>query len=259
MSWESVLVDGPATDVTPHQGEGLDLEVLYPGIADLGGDAGNIFYLCACLPGATLHQTHLGERPYFMDHHPDFVFLGNMDASNQERAAKDLAPWKERLVELADDGVPILFTGAAAEILGEHVALDHGRAFDGLGIFPFTTTMHPISERINDFFVGTADGIEILGWKSQFTESFGDNTRSCFARGTRGCGINLGTDLEGFRRGGLVATWLLGPFLVANPVYTEHLIATMGVAHPQLAFEKVARKAFERRIVELRDTSRIAD
>ncbi len=259
MSWEDVLPQGPATDIDRSVGEGLHLEALYPGVADLGGDAGNIFYLSACLPGATLHQTHLGARPYFMDHTPDFVFLGNMDGQNQERVARELAPCRERIAELADAGVPMLFSGAAAEILGEHIELDHGRSFDGLAIFPFQTKMHPISERINDLFAGEADGIEILGWKSQFTESFGDNSHDFFAEGARGCGINLGTSLEGFRRGGLMATWLLGPFLVANPAYAKHLIATMGVAHPRLAFEKMVQAAFDRRIEEMRDTSRIAD
>ena len=61
--------------------------------------------------------------------------------------------------------------------------------------------------------------------------------------------------VEGFRRGGLMATYLTGPLLVLNPPFTKQLLQDLG-AEGTLAFEEAAMEAYEARLAEFRDEKR---
>ena len=61
--------------------------------------------------------------------------------------------------------------------------------------------------------------------------------------------------MEGFRRGGLMATYLTGPLLVLNPPFTKQLLQELG-AEGTLAFEEAAMEAYEARLAEFRDEKR---
>ena len=234
------------------------VEILFPELCDLAGDNGNVMYLKACLPDATFHETTLTDEPFLAAGDPDIVLLGHMTERDQTRAVERLRPYRDRIIELADAGCVMLFTGAAAEILGRGITFYNGEKVDGLGIFDFETRGGPISDRINDFFVGPFEGFEVIGWKSQFNQAFGDNTGCFFSEATRGMGINRSTKLEGFRRNNLIATWVLGPMLPFNPDFVRWMLDAAGATDAQVAFEDVARSSFVRRHGEMLDPKRKA-
>ena len=69
----------------------------------------------------------------------------------------------------------------------------------------------------------------------------------------RGVGRRPGSAAEGFRRGGLMATYLIGPLLVLNPPFTKWLLRELGAKSDDLAFEDTAVAAYNARLAEFRD------
>ena len=111
--------------------------------------------------------------------------------------------------------------------------------------------------RHNSFFLGTyGAGMEIVGFKSLFGHTYGaDDPGTGLFKVVRGVGRRPGSLVEGFRRGGLMATYLTGPLLVLNPPFTKQLLQELG-AEGTLAFEEAAMEAYEARLAEFRDEKR---
>lgn len=232
---------------------GTVIEVLYPEFGNLAGDNGNAMYLRACLPAATFIETPFGAEPAFARRDDiSCILLGCMSERQQERVLEALMPWRDRLLELADAGVPMLFTGSAAELLGTMIVTPEGRGITALGLFDIVTHRHTPTR-----YTGTGLGaftpasgsepIEIVGFKMQFTQAEGNNARFPFCELKQGFGLNGRSSLEGMRRRNLIATWLLGPILPMNPPFTRWLLDTMGERDAPLAHEEVARRAYEKR------------
>ncbi len=228
------------------------VEVLYPEFGNQAGDNGNEMYLRACLPDATFVHTSYGDKPYFMEKTPSLVLMCGMTEMQQDIVARELELYRDRLFELVDAGVPMLFTGSAPEVLGTSITNPDGTSVDGLGLFDFVTHRN-MPKRYLDVVVGTfvpAPGdkpIEVVGFKIQFTLMEGHNESSFFLADEVGFGLNERSKLEGFRKNNLIATWLIGPLLPSNPDLVRWILDTMGERDAKLAFEDEARRAHDER------------
>ena len=146
------------------------VEVLYPEYANQAGDNGNAMYLRACLPDATFVETSHDDVPYFAEHVPSLVLLCGMSEAQQEKTIELLMPYRDRLNELVDAGVPMLFTGSAPEVLGSKIVNPDGSEVCGLGILDFVTHRN-MPERYHDVVIGDfvpAPGqkpIKVVGFK----------------------------------------------------------------------------------------------
>lgn len=230
------------------------IEVLYPEFGNQAGDNGNAMYLRACLPDASFIETPYGARPAFATRDDiSLILMGGMTERQQERAAAALVPYRERLAHLADAGVPMLFTGNAAELLGRAIVTPEGREIACLGLFG-VVTRQLTPKRFTGVGLGTftpelgAPDIDIVGFKMQFTQMEGYNDTACFCTLKQGFGLNERSSFEGVRRNNLIGTWFLGPLLPVNPPFTRWLLDTMGRPDAPLAFEDVARRAYDQRV-----------
>ncbi len=97
------------------------------------------------------------------------------------------------------------------------------------------------------------DPLQLLGFKIQFTQTQVDpaGEQVPFCTLDRGWGISEGSAQEGFRRGGLIATWLLGPILPTNPEFMRWFCEKITGSPVALAFEDEARAAYDMRRAEL--------
>ena len=130
------------------------------------------------------------------------------------------------------------------------------RAFDGLGILPTHAEYH-MMKRHNSFLLGSFQDMEIVGFKSLFGHTYPDDElANPLFRVERGVGRHPGAFAEGFLRGGLMATYLIGPLLPLNPPFTRYLLEQMGAKDVHLAFEDTAMKAYRARVEEFRDEKR---
>mgnify|MGYP002614933531 CR=1 FL=1 len=230
------------------------IEILYPEFGNQAGDNGNAMYLKACLPEAEFVETAFGDAPAFASRNDiSLVLLCGMTERQQERVLEELMPLRDRLLELVDAGVPMLFTGNAAELLGNMIVTPEGRGITGLGIFDFVT--HQLTpKRFTGVGLGGfipapgVDPIDIVGFKMQFTQMEGDNASAAFCELKQGFGLNLNSTHEGFRRNNLIATWFLGPLLPVNPPFTRWLLDTMGEPDAPLAHAEVAERSYAQRV-----------
>lgn len=228
----------------------MKIEILFPEICNLFGDMGNMKYLKKCLTNAEFVSTAFGDKPLFADEAPALIYLAPSNEKNQELIIKALLPYRDRINELIKNGTPMLFTGNSGEILFKEIEDYDGRKIPALNILPFTAKREQYN-RFNGLNHGTMpDGTEILGFRSQFTYWFGDNSDCYFVKCIKGIGINKASDKEGIMVNNLIATAQLGPILINNPAFTKKLLKLIGTEGDALAFEEDIKKAFEIRKAE---------
>ncbi len=226
----------------------MKIEILYPEFCNLNGDMGNMKYLKRCLPEAEVIETAIDQEPSFLSQEDiALVYMGTLSERSQEIVIKKLMPHKEAVKQKIEAGQLFLFTGNSVEVLGNYIENEDGSKIEALGIFN-VYAKRDMLHRHNSFFLGTYEDIEILGFKSQFTMLYGDNSNNYLAEVQMGIGINPETKLEGIHQNNFIATYVIGPLLILNPYFTLKLLKMMGVDKPKLAFEEEVLKAYEVRL-----------
>lgn len=234
----------------------MKIEILFPEISNIYGDFGNIMYLKKCLPEAEFIETNLNTEPSFLKEDIDLVYLGSMTESAQEKAIKQLEPYKEKIKENIDNGKAMLFTGNSFEIFGQYIENDDGSKVQALGILDIYSKREMMN-RYNSLFLGEFEGIKIVGYKDQFSHEYGNNEDNYFAKVIRGTGLNRESKLEGIRINNFIGTTILGPLLVLNPIFTKYFIHNiLNKPDVEISFEKEAMEAYEARLKEYEDLKR---
>lgn len=231
--------------------EKITIEILFPEFCNLYGDISNMKYLKKCMPKANFIETAFDEEPAFNNEKVNFIYLGPMTENRQEKVIQKLKPYKEKIEELIKENVIFLITGNAIEIFGKYIENEDGSKIEALGIFD-TYAKRDMLHRHNSIFVGTWEDIELVGFKSQFTFSYGENSENYFAKAEKGIGLNKESNLEGIQKNNFIATYLIGPILILNPYFTEKLIQKMGMEEPNLAFKEDLIQAYNQRLEELK-------
>ena len=251
------------------------IEMLYPEICNYFGDYDNVIYLASCIENAKVINTHLPDTPAFVNDEVDFIYMGSMTEKSQEIVIEKLKPYVKELKKLINENKVILFTGNAVEVLGNYIEKDNGEKIEALGILDFYTKRQMMN-RLNCLALGDLEvlspsrnekeskkentssdsknkkSIKIVGFKSQFTQSFGDNSKNYFVKLERGFGLDEKSKLEGFRINNLFATFILGPILPLNPEFTKYILRLLN-QKDELKFEKEATEAYEIRLKEFED------
>ena len=230
----------------------MTVEILYPEVCGLYGDAQNGEYLKKTLPDAEFHITDLNSRPFFAENDPDIIYIGSMSEEMQRRVLGIFSPLKERLTELIEKGTVILATGNAAELFCEKIEyITEKKEAKGLGIFPLTVKTD-LFKRYNGKALGKFEDIDIVAFRSQFSFIYGDNKNNYFLKMLRGDGINKESSLEGMRKNNLICTNCLGPILPLNPLFTEYIVSLAG-SDAKAAFREEAMDAYNKRLSEFND------
>lgn len=228
------------------------VEILFSEVCGIFGDSQNPEYLRATLPEAQFIYTDITEEPYFINHDVDMIYIGAMAESTQRRVIEKLAPHKDRIVELIEKDIPILATGNAGEIFCRKIDyVTEEISVEGLGIFDMEVNTDHF-RRYNGKVIGKAAGITVVGFRSQFSFIYGDNSDCFFLECERGDGINKESKLEGLRKNNLMCTQIIGPILPLNPLFTEYLCKLAG-ADVQAAYREAAMDAYEQRVSEFSD------
>ena len=232
----------------------MKIEILYSDYF-IFGDGANVDYIEKCLPEAEFIYTSIHDTPYFAENEPDLIYMGAMSENNQGRVIAALMPLKNRLCELIEKGVHILFTSNSCDILGNYI-IDGKKKIECLGLFDFTTERKML-KRFNAMTLGNYNGIEMMGFKSQFgVATPSENCNEFFFDVTRGSGLYKDFGKEGFKRNNLIATYIIGPFLVVNPVFTKQWLSEIAVKEITLPFENTAMECYRNRLAEFKDENR---
>lgn len=231
----------------------MKIEVLFPEFCNLYGDTQNMRYLKQCMPEAEFIETSLAEEPVFAKEKVDLIYLGPMKERTQEKVIKKLLPYKERIQELIENNTIFLFTGNALEVLGEYIENEDGSKIEAVGIFDVHAKRDMLN-RYNGMVLGEVENIEIVGFKATFSFLYGNNEDKYFFETKKGIGLNKESKLEGIRKNNFIGTYIIGPILIINPLFTKYLMKLMGVENPELKFEKIAMEAYEARLAEFKSS-----
>lgn len=230
----------------------IKIEVLYSEYANLFGDLMNIHYLKKCIPDAQIIYTNLNDIPTFTKETVSMIYMGPMTEYQQELVIQALLPYKEQLQSAIDHNTVFLLTGNAMETLEAYIENEDGSRITGLNLFS-TYAKRDMFHRYNSLILGEYKGISLVGFKAQFSHSYGDNYHCYFYKVLRGDGLCPGSQLEGLHKNNFFGTYTVGPFLVENPLFTKYLLKQMGIPNPILAFESSIMEAYRKRLVEFRN------
>lgn len=228
----------------------MKIEVLFPEFANLFGDCWNWRYLARCLPEAELILTGYGDEPRFVSERVDMIIMGAMTEHGQELAIKKLMPQRDRLRQLIDTGVVFLMTANAGEVFCEYIENEDGSRIAGLGLVPLHAR-RDMMHRYNSIELCTFEDMELVGFKAEFSQLYGDNSGFGFAEAKYGIGINKKTKHEGVRIKNYFSTSLVGPFIMMNPPFVKYLMRLLGVQEPALPFEDTNMAAYEARLADI--------
>ena len=227
----------------------MKVEILYPAIANLYGEAVEMRYIEKCLPDAEIIKTELNDEPAFVRNDVDFIFMGPLTESGQEKAISRLNPYVDRINELIDRGTVFLVIGNALEVFGDYIENEDGSKIKALGIFP-TYAKRKMMNRYNSLFLGEFENMKIVGFKAQFSHSYGGNENEGLFKVIRGAGLNPDAKYEGVKRNNFFGTYLLGPLLILNPEFTKYILSLLGVENAALPCEKDITLAYGQRLKE---------
>ena len=223
----------------------MKIEIMYPELCCLYGDKGNTMFLQQCLPDAEFIYTELNETPHFLTEDIDLCCMYSMSEQSQEWILSRLMPCRDQIAKCFETGKTLfLLTGNALELLGKYIQREDGSKVEALGIFD-TYTVRQAPKRFNTLIQAEFAGMQLLGYTSRFSHTYGVTEALAMARVSIGTGCEPGGKLEGIRSGRIIATYLLGPLLVANPDFAKWLLAELGINQPKLPFEADLYKAYE--------------
>lgn len=233
------------------------IEVLYSELCNLFGDSANIKYLEKCLPKARFIYTGIEDVPAFTHEKVNLIYMGPMSENTQELVISKLSKYKKEIKDNIDNDVNFLIVGNALEVFGKYIENEDGTKIEGLSIFD-VYAKRDMMKRYNTLVLGTFNDIEMVGFKSQFTQMYGDNSQY-FIDVKRGTGINKESIKEGIKVNNFIGTYLLGPILIINPLFTKYLLNKMGSKDTTLVYEKEAMLAYNKRLEEFKDMNRKLD
>ena len=227
----------------------LKIEVLFPEICNLFGNMYNIKYLEKSVQDIEIIYTSLTDTPKFVDEKVDMIYMAPMTENSQELVIEKLKPYTDKIKELIEQNQLFLVIGNALEIFGKYIENEDGSRIEGLGITDLYAK-RDMMHRYNSLFLGKIEDIKIVGFKSQFAKSYGDNSSNYLFDALKGPGINEASKFEGIRINNFMGTYVLGPILVLNPYFTKYLLKLIGIKDINLAYEEEAVSCYKIRLKE---------
>lgn len=227
------------------------IEMLYPEIASLYGEKGNLDLLKLCFPEALFKMTMLNDEPYFVKHEVDLIVMGPTTEEFQKIIIKRLTPYIDRIQTLIRENIHFWMTGNAMDIFGAYIEDEEGNRVLGLGLFDYHACLYR-PKRFNSYVLGKIEDMEVVGFKSQFSQIFPSQIQSWF-KVDRGFGLNEKTMDEGIKLNNFIGTQCLGPFWILNPDFTLQYFKALGYAKAELPYHAEMLEAYRQRILEFKD------
>ncbi|MEW5762378.1 MAG: glutamine amidotransferase [Bacillota bacterium] len=227
---------------------------LYPDLLNLYGDRGNITaFVRRCewrgIP-VEVREIGLGQPVDFEA--VDFVFLGGGSDREQTLMAEDLARRREELWAAIEGDLVVLAICGGYQLLGRYYRTLQGETIPGLGLLDFHTRAGE-KRLIGDIAVEVElDGrkVRLVGFENHGGQTFLGQV-SPLGRVLAGYGNNGVDGTEGARYRNVFCSYLHGPLLPKNTVFTDYLISRALARRGQESFLRPLDDTFEERAREV--------
>ncbi|WP_081994467.1 type 1 glutamine amidotransferase [Kocuria sp. ZOR0020] len=216
----------PTNTVEPGGLGEIHLVQLYPRDMNIYGDWGNTLTL----------KRRLEKRGYgvkLTDYNPgdsfpadgDILVGGGGQDSGQFRVMEDLQSIKPVLMQLVDDGAPMLAICGLYQLFGHEFRTIGGQTLPGVGIFDLTTVGG--EQRLIGNIVTESEKFgTIIGYENHSGLTKLGAGQQPLARVVAGAGNDGQDGTEGAVTKEVIGSYLHGSLLPKNPALADHLIAT---------------------------------
>ena len=218
------------------------IEVLYSEFGNMYGEIYNPMFLEKSSKKIKVIYTKLNEEPYFVKNKVDMVYISNIRDLKMYDVIDKLRPYKEKIKNMIEDNVIFLLTGNALEMFGSYI-LENGKKTEALKIFDYYIEKD-FNIKYASWVRGKYKNIEIIGHRNQFSKCF--NIKNHFIKVLNGTGSDIDSNIEGIHYKNFFATYLLGPFLIMNPLFAKYILELLGIK--EMKFEKCAMEAYKKRM-----------
>ncbi|QQS22025.1 glutamine amidotransferase [Candidatus Saccharibacteria bacterium] len=226
----------------------INLLQLYPRDMNIYGDWGNTLTLRRRLEWHGYNVNVMTYNPG--DEFPEVVDLvigGGGQDSGQTKISEDLLKIGPKLVDLAEDDVPILVICGLYQQFGHFFKTKDGVTLRGIGLLDVET--HGSDERMIGNIV-TENEIfgSIIGYENHSGKTTLGARAKPFGRVVKGAGNNGSDGTEGAWYRNVIGTYLHGSLLPKNPAVADYLIEKailrkFGTYHPQVIDDHLAEAA----------------
>ncbi len=218
--------------------ESIKILNLYPDLANLYGDSGNVKILVDYIEeeGLEVQVDRLEPGQDWPEAAYDLYYLGSSTEGNFKLILSELSKYGDKIKDLIEGGSRFIFTGNAMEILGRNIIVE-GKPARGLGIFDFNTKA--LDKRwSNEVIFQDERGRDILGYQNLANMS--DKTPYPLFKVLKGLGAGASrlpektapdqTESaqaiadEGIRYKNLRASSVIGPLLARNYFLAQDLV-----------------------------------
>ena len=220
------------------------IEVLFSEFGNMYGEIYNPMFLEKSSDKIKLVYTRFNEEPYFVKNKVDMVYISNLRDIKIYDIIDKLSKYKDKIKEMIEDNVIFLLTGDAIEMFGSYIE-ENGKKHDALGIFDYHVEKN-LKVKYASWVKGNFEDIEIIGHRNQFSKCYGIGEDIKFIDVKNGTGSDIDGNIEGVHYKNFFATYLLGPFLIMNPLFAKYILKLLGVK--DFKFEKVAMEAYNHRM-----------
>ncbi len=211
---------------------------LYPDLANLYGDSGNVKILVDYMgeEGLEVQVDRLELGQDLPEEAYDLYYMGSSTEGNSKLILGELSKFGDKIKDLIEAGHHFIFTGNAMEILGKGIIVE-GKTAEGLGIFDFNTkALH--KRWSNEVIFQDGQGRDILGYQN--LANMADKTPYPLFKVLKGLGAGSSrlpektapdqTEStqpiidEGIKYKNLRASSVIGPLLARNYFLAEDLV-----------------------------------
>ena len=221
---------------------------LYPHDMNIYGDWGNTLVLKRRLEWHGYRAELLAYNPG--DTLPDDVDIivgGGGQDSGQSRIGADLLAIGFWLIELAEDGTPMLLICGLYQQFGHFFKTKDGTIIKGIGLLDIETHAGP-ERLIGNITTESSDFGTIIGYENHSGQTTLGPKAQALGKVIRGAGNNGRDESEGARYRNVIGTYLHGSLLPKNPRIADYLIECAvlrkyGEYHPQVIDDHFADEA----------------
>lgn len=197
---------------------------LYSNDMNIYGDRGNVLALQRRL------EWH-GYKPIVINYNQgdkfpksvDIIVGGGGQDSGQSKIKADLLLIGPKLIELANNGTPMLMICGLYQLFGRFFKTADGQIIPGIGLIDAETTAG--SERLIGNIITNSDQFgDIIGYENHSGQTFLGPKASPLGIVRRGAGNNQSDSTEGARYKNVIGSYMHGSLLPKNPAIAEFLI-----------------------------------
>ena len=197
---------------------------LYYDLMNLYGENGNILALEKGFNDQDMFcevdNLSIGDKINFNKY--DIYYMGCGTEENQLIVLEDLIKYKNEIKNAIENGKHFIFTGNSYELLGKYIEKTNGEKIDALNLFDFYTKT--LDTRIIGEEVLECDYFNdpIIGFQNR--QCVLNNDDNHLFKIVNGHADNYKSHYEGLHYNNLYATYNLGPLLIRNPLFKDHII-----------------------------------